>query len=170
MVIERKFRGLGKLILALSVIVVLILLLSVNRFSDKAGVAEQDVNGGDINTAEQRSLSAEIPLLIETRDGLPMSISLLASSVQDKNAIVSQNGRTRMVTIGDEITEAGVAMEVLQIADQQLTLRSASNNDLFLVSASVAGAPSLVSKISSNTSVNQPLPIGSIGNQASKDR
>ncbi len=105
---------------------------------------------------------SEASLQAVSRDKSTISINLLATSVQDNNAVVKIGSATKVVAVGDVLDSTGLfsselaKVRVVQVAANQLVLKGVQKNNVYLVRMSKGGKPSVIETITSDIRVDMP--------------
>jgi len=158
--IDVKSNAYGRVFLLVMLAIVLVVTFSL--FYRGAPVLDQAASGrANVNRADGVSKQHSPSLIVESIDIPPVSISFIASSVRDGNAVIRQQGKARVISVGDELIDGGLKMKVAQVSDQQLILRPTDSNDIYLVAMSEDGTRSKVQKISSHISLSNAMIDGS---------
>lgn len=85
-------------------------------------------------------------------------INLIASSPQDKNAVVQlANGELTLISVGDIVMEQRI--EIVQIAVDRVIVRDTGTSDLLIVHLQKGNKPSLISRLSTNVEIDAALPL-----------
>ncbi len=144
----------GRVFLLVFLAVVVAFMVKVFLFDrvDPANSSSENMDKAAAS-AEQRNS----PLTMEAVHKPSIPISLIASSVQDGNAVIRQQGKAKVISVGDELVVGALTMKVVQVSDQQLILRPANSNDIYLIEMSVNGAQSIIQKVSSDISLSNAM-------------
>ncbi len=127
-----------------------------------------DKSGSDSRGAASISSNqvSDVKLQDVSSEKFSTPISLLATSVQDKNAVVKIGATTKVISVGDVLDNTVLPlsgqtrMRVVQVAANQLVLKGIQNSDVYLVRMSKGGKPSLIEKITSDIHVDMPHSSG----------
>ena len=121
---------------------------------ESLGMVALGVNGNQLD-------SKNLPQIV-LDDAASIAISLLATSTQDRNAVVQVDNKVMVVSEGDPLSSdtssKAAQLRVAQIGKTQLVLKD-KRNVIYLLGLSGADGVSSLQKISNDISVNQPLPV-----------
>jgi hypothetical protein len=87
-------------------------------------------------------------------------VKIIAASTQDGNAVVEIDGHTTVFSVGTKVTISGNSFLVLQIASQQIALRSIdgnNQNDILLIKKDFASGVSTMLRVSSDVAIEFPV-------------
>lgn len=105
---------------------------------------------------------ADVSLMSVSSETLNSPMSLLATSVQDNNAVVKIGGSTKVISVGDVLDSTDsflsgqTKIRVVQIAPKQVVFKESKNNNVYLVRMSKGGKPSVIEKITSDIQIDMP--------------
>jgi len=118
----------------------------------------------DKGNSEVQAVSKTAPTLKAEND---FGISLIATSVQDKNAVLNIDSiGTRVVSLGDQVGSDNLT--VLQVSGDKIVLRGKLIEEVYFVYLKKGDSPSRVQKISNVPHVSYP-PIATVGTAIKED-